>query len=546
MTTPSTAPVPSNLPQDLLYNAEQIDRAVSSGERTYRDRRGVDRMTLTGAVETIKAVNVRGAWTPSTSYDLKDVVTVVGGGVTISYICISAHTSSATIDSDLEARWRVFQGVLVSDLADFSDVLKGDDLLAVKRTAPGAVATTQHDWNERQQLDTWADFDLAPDSVTDHSGPIATILAGLGGVGFRGQLRIPSGTKFNPVTVFAAVPTGVGLDITDTVNWGQPPSYKNKFKILFYGDTVSDDSQQVLASGHHPAMMLLNMGTAGSAAAAARFGSILHGVGMDADKDPMLGWLYQFAKSPTANKWRTSWRLQTPYLVAIGNPSAWTTAQVVASGAYRTSDGGKVYKTTLGGTCGPTAPTGTGTAIYDGGVLWDYVQAAINIDSTRMDLDEDGNVGFYGPMTVRATLTGGAQTAYFEVNSSTGDVTLRDELRSTDLWRSSTTNGVRSGRIQSYNRVNSTVSITGAFQIVTGLHFLTASGGPWDITDLTLPTGQTSGEVRLWFSGTGINLKNNANIVTRTGADIASAANLMVTLYKDTSVSGSWIVMNKN
>lgn len=436
--------------------------------------------------------------------------------------------------------------LLRTDLANTSDVTKGDALVVVKRTASGAIATTAHDWIERQQLDTFADFNLTPDGVTDRTAAINTITAALGVAGFRGALRIPAGTKFNPVTVFAAVPTGVMLDITDSVNWGQPPGYRNRFRIFYSSDTVSDDTQTIFGSNHHPAIMLYNDGTAASVAASSRYATILHGVGRDVDGDPMLGWLQQFAKAPSANKWRVSWRLQTPYNVAIGNPTNWTTGQVVAAGAYRTSDGGKVYYTAAGGTCGGVAPTGTGTGINDGGVLWDYVQAALNIDSTRMDLDEDGNAGFYGPTTVRVTLTGGAQTAYFEVNSTTGDVTLRDELRSTDLWRSTTAGGVRSGRIQSYNRVNSTISASGAFQLVTGLHFLTASGGPWDITDLTLPTGQTSGEVTLWFANAGLTLKNNANIVTRTGADIASAANMMVTLYKDTAVSSSWVVKSKN
>lgn len=436
--------------------------------------------------------------------------------------------------------------LLRSDLANTSDVTKGDALVVVKRTASGAIATTAHDWIERQQLDTFADFNLTPDGVTDRTAAINTITAALGVAGFRGALRIPAGTKFNPVTVFAAVPTGVMLDITDSVNWGQPPGYRNRFKILYSGDTVSDDTQQIIASGHHPAFMTLNMGTAGSVAAASRYATWLHGVGRDVAGDPILGWLQQFAKHPSSNKWRVSWRLQTPYNIAIANPGYWTTGQVVAAGAYRLSDGDKVYQTTAGGTCGGVAPTGTGTGINDGGVLWDYVQAALNIDSTRMDLDEDGNAGFYGPTTVRVTLTGGSQTAYLEVNSTTGDMTLRDEFRSADMWRSTTTTGVRSGRIQSFNRVNSTISATGAFQLVTALHFITASGGPWDITDLTLPVGQTSGEVTLWFAGTGLTLKNNANIVTRTGADIASAANMMITLYKDTAVSSSWVVKSKN
>jgi hypothetical protein len=432
-------------------------------------------------------------------------------------------------------------------LADSTDTANGDALTAVKRVGvTGAAATTLHDWIERQRLDAYADFGIVPDGSTDRTAALTSLLSTLGSASFRGWLRIPYNTKFTVPTVYAAVPTGVILDDESSINWGQPPTYKNRFRVMYSGDTVSDDTQQVIGSGHHPAMMLLNMGTAGSVAAANRYASILHGIGKDYDGDPLLGWLQQFAKDPSDTKWRMSLRLQTPYSVAIANPQPWVTAHVYAAGSYCISDGGKVYKTTAGGTSGGATPTGTGTAINDGGVLWDYVQAALNIDSTRFDLDEDGDMGHYGPNVVRYTQTGGARTHYIEVDGTTFDVVWRDSSRSADIWRSSTANGLRSGRIQSLSRVNTTISATGALTLQAPLHFLTASGGPWDITDLTLPTGQTSGEVTLWFAGTGMTLKNNANIVTRTGADIASAANMMITLYKDTAISGSWIVKSKN
>jgi hypothetical protein len=391
-----------------------------------------------------------------------------------------------------------------------------------------------------------ADFGIVSDGVTLQTTAINTVTSALGAAGFRGTLVIPHNTRFDPPSVFSACPTGVMLDITDSVNWGQPPGYRNRFRMLYSGDTVSDDTQQIVASNHHPAIMLLNMGTAASVAASSRYGTILHGVGKDVDGDPIIGWFQQFAKAPSSNRWRVSWRLNTPYDVAIANPTNWTASQVVPAGAYRISDGGKVYKTTAGGTCGSTAPTGTGGSISDGGVTWAYVQAAIGIDSTRMDLDENANSGFYGPASVRMTFNGGGREHYLEVDPASNDVTWRDVSRSADIWSSTTTGGLRTGRIQSLNRVDTTVSATGAITLLAPLHTLTASGGPWDITDLTLPAGQTSGTVTLWFLTSNLTLKNNANIVTRTGADIASAANMMLTLYKDTAVSGSWIVMNKN
>ena len=46
MTTPSAVAVPSNLPQDLLFNAEKIDEAVSSSAQLYTDRLGISRSTV--------------------------------------------------------------------------------------------------------------------------------------------------------------------------------------------------------------------------------------------------------------------------------------------------------------------------------------------------------------------------------------------------------------------------------------------------------------------------------------------------------------------
>lgn len=142
MTTPSTTPVPSKLSQDLLFNAEKIDESVNSSAASYFDRFGKERLTLTGAVNSIAAVNPRGAWASGVTYALKDLVT--SGGVV--YICVSAHTSGATFAGDA-SRWGVFQGLIAGDLADTSSTLKGDALIGVKQPLSGAVARTQHDKN---------------------------------------------------------------------------------------------------------------------------------------------------------------------------------------------------------------------------------------------------------------------------------------------------------------------------------------------------------------------------------------------------------------
>ena len=43
---PTTNPVPSGAPQDLLYNAPQFDKFMTSDEETYTNRLGVEKPTL--------------------------------------------------------------------------------------------------------------------------------------------------------------------------------------------------------------------------------------------------------------------------------------------------------------------------------------------------------------------------------------------------------------------------------------------------------------------------------------------------------------------
>lgn len=113
MTTPTNNPVPSSSPLDLLFNAETMDVVVNSGSLHYTDRFGFQRTTVAGAVASIAAINVRGAWATATSYSPRDVVSNSGTW----YIAVTNHTSGATFDGDLAANWRIYQGVTSPDLA---------------------------------------------------------------------------------------------------------------------------------------------------------------------------------------------------------------------------------------------------------------------------------------------------------------------------------------------------------------------------------------------------------------------------------------------
>jgi len=169
------AAVPSTDPVDLLINAQNFDKFMNDTAESFLDRLNNTRMTLAGAyssiatdvvaVETSKAtaltdieddvsevdanrlsalalidadvdavdaakvqavaidipaaiaavalINNRGAWVTATAYAVKDIV-LTGG---TWYICIVAHTSSASFATDTASKWRVYQGVTTGDLS---------------------------------------------------------------------------------------------------------------------------------------------------------------------------------------------------------------------------------------------------------------------------------------------------------------------------------------------------------------------------------------------------------------------------------------------
>lgn len=65
----------------------------------------------------------------------------------------------------------------IGDLANNSDVSKGDALIGVRRTAANAVPTTVHSWIEGTVLDAARDFGVVADGVTDQQAKMAVAIA---------------------------------------------------------------------------------------------------------------------------------------------------------------------------------------------------------------------------------------------------------------------------------------------------------------------------------------------------------------------------------
>ncbi len=115
-----------------------IADVANSPNPTAVDRLGRTRKTLEGALETLMAVNPRGAWAAATAYALKDLVLVSD----VTYICTIPHTSAGAFATDLTAgRWAIYQGITPARLAE-SD---GSELVGHEADVAGAVTQTLFD-----------------------------------------------------------------------------------------------------------------------------------------------------------------------------------------------------------------------------------------------------------------------------------------------------------------------------------------------------------------------------------------------------------------
>ena len=120
-----------------------------------------------GTVENTNPIvlNARGEaqvfWTGGYNVRLE----TAAGGVVWTVENVNIDASAATLDAALRA-----------DLASTSDVAKGDELLGVKKTVVGSVATTEHAVNERRALGARADFGATGDGVTNDYAALAALV----------------------------------------------------------------------------------------------------------------------------------------------------------------------------------------------------------------------------------------------------------------------------------------------------------------------------------------------------------------------------------
>jgi hypothetical protein len=388
------------------------------------------------------------------------------------------------------------------------------------------------------------DYGVLADSTgtdgTDWTTTLVALFGDLEADGYRGILRIPWGVRFTATTVYAAVYPGLTLRDESGINFGQSPGYRSNYNILVDGSIVTDDVVGGYLSGHHPAQAFINTGTSGSDSGELRRASpVLWSVGIYANKDPALVWQSLYQKNASSGDSEILDVLCTPYKVAIANPVAHTPSTVYAAGAYCIGVADKVYKTTAGGTSGATMPSGTGTGISDGVVLWDYVQAARDLQATRFTRSEDGSFEQSGPGPIhhKIGISGGGSTGVYV----DGTLSYRfDTTLNLSPWLVDPVSGYRRGIAESRYRL----PITGSpFEMpATGEGKTSVSG---TLSTCTMPTGRTAARMSIFFEASTTTLSDyssggGANFWLRDGCDVTPPQGAEITFERTDAFSSLW------
>ena len=166
---PTTNPVPSQDPSDLLFNAGKLDEVVSSSNATYTDRLGVSRRTMAGVDAAADVVLGGLGYAPPVAYAAGIALTLTtqtveySGEVYAPKGSVLPFTTSGTFETE---KFRLIQGVASADLASGG----GATMVGYTPAGTGAVATTAQ--SKLRESVSVKDFGAVGDGVADDTGAI--------------------------------------------------------------------------------------------------------------------------------------------------------------------------------------------------------------------------------------------------------------------------------------------------------------------------------------------------------------------------------------
>lgn len=154
---PTTSAVPSADPSDLLFNAQKLDEVINGTAESFVDRRGVERLTLTGALRLI-GFEAPVAFASGLAIT-RSTQTVTNGGNT--YHADPASLPFTTTGTFNGSQWRLVSNVTQADLTTYAVPRTGaTDLTASFKTtgtweATGFKLDTNALWSLVSSNPTW-------------------------------------------------------------------------------------------------------------------------------------------------------------------------------------------------------------------------------------------------------------------------------------------------------------------------------------------------------------------------------------------------------
>lgn len=155
MTTPTNNAVPSNAPNDLLFNAEKLDEVVSGTGQYYTDRKGVNRRTLAGIDSAADSVLNSIGYAVPVTYAAGISLTLTSQTVEYNGVVYAPKSANLPFTTSGAFETAKFRAVQVTDAA----------LITCTQAGTGAVASTVQDELRRW---VWVDqYGADPTGATD-------------------------------------------------------------------------------------------------------------------------------------------------------------------------------------------------------------------------------------------------------------------------------------------------------------------------------------------------------------------------------------------
>ena len=228
--------------------------------------------------------------------------------------------------------------------------------------------------------------------VADGTDQTAEIVAWLGSLSSTTSKLyvIPYNCRFERASVIDAMPTGIiFLDLSGLNDYNNTGDVSKRIGFMS-GDEAANDTALTISSGHHPAIMFNNFGTAGSTSGNEMNMSLIYARNMFAlGNNGYREVAAQILKRSSGNDW-WEWNFNriAPWLAIASDYERWSASGDGVDDKYY-MHAPNIYKCTTAGTFGGTGPSHTSGSASNGTATLEWV---CTNEENILALDEYGRL----------------------------------------------------------------------------------------------------------------------------------------------------------